>query len=494
MFVNRSGVGGKILIMDYAAGVVPGAAVYWEGWGTSEMLDGWLDTSAPALWNMWRIDVNDRQLVGDWKGVGHDQLMFINRDGSGGKIMIVDYAGPTPAVPYWESWGDSPLLDGWLDHGDLQIVGDFMGAHHAQLMYVNRGGSDGKVIIVDYAGATPGVRYGESWGQSSTLGGWIDDGDLQVVGDFMGLGRDQLLCVNRQNNGDGKLIILDYATGVPGGSARYLEGWPQPSVLDPFLGAGDGYAVGDFTGAGHDQLQSWNLDDPGAGNAESCPSDQAQLADTHTCVKATPWDGAALTDGQYLALQGTAARDYYDGGYDDYQFQAAWVQLTSHQASGQPVYDYFDLTSLALTSRAIFQARVYPAVAGDVYGQSPTLPLTDGRYQKIVLQGSNGLYNADTGSSILATWTTNAAAAAQPGNLLLLDRTLPPPLTQLFYTGVTAAYAGTPAAYWRRSWTFKQGQGNEAGMTFCAVDLVSTDAIHNTASTEPALYLITRMH
>jgi len=70
----------------------------------SNLLSGWLDD-------------NDLQLAGDFKGLGHSQIMYVNRGGAAGKVMIVDYAGQQPhgAVTYSENWGDSHLLDGWLD-------------------------------------------------------------------------------------------------------------------------------------------------------------------------------------------------------------------------------------------------------------------------------------------------------------------------------------------------------------------------------------------
>lgn len=50
-------------------------------------------------------------------------------------------------------------------------------------------------MIADFSGAQ--VRYWENWGQHQLFDGWQDDNDLQLVDDFMQLGYDQLLSVNR---------------------------------------------------------------------------------------------------------------------------------------------------------------------------------------------------------------------------------------------------------------------------------------------------------
>jgi hypothetical protein len=108
---------GRVMIVDYSGGQVPGQQLYLEKWGDSDLLDGWEDDG-------------DRYAVGDFLGMGHDQVMYWNRDqqpGSG-RVMIVDYSGGQ--VPgqqlYLEKWGDSDLLDGWEDDKDWQVQGSFI--------------------------------------------------------------------------------------------------------------------------------------------------------------------------------------------------------------------------------------------------------------------------------------------------------------------------------------------------------------------------------
>lgn len=56
-----------------------------------------------------------------------------------GKVMIADFSsGKVPAeIKYWENWGDNPLLNGWIDSDDIHLVGDFMGLGHKQVLFVN---------------------------------------------------------------------------------------------------------------------------------------------------------------------------------------------------------------------------------------------------------------------------------------------------------------------------------------------------------------------
>ena len=97
-----------------------------------------------------------------------------------------------------EDWGEYDWLNGWVDANDWYLVGDFMGLGHQQLVLMNRGGSLGRVMIADLATGYPvQIRYWESWGQSMWLDGWQDDGDVHLAGDFLGLGYDQWLTINR---------------------------------------------------------------------------------------------------------------------------------------------------------------------------------------------------------------------------------------------------------------------------------------------------------
>jgi hypothetical protein len=225
MYINRSPGGGKVMVVDYRSGAVSGTVRYLEYWNQSPLLNGWLDD-------------NDLHLVGDFMGLGYEQVMHVNRSPGGGKVMVVDYrSGAVPGVVrYLEYWNQFPLLDGWLDGNDLHLVGDFMGLGYEQVMHVNRSPGGGKVMVVDYrSGAVPGtVRYLEYWNQSPQLNGWLDDNDLHLVGDLMGLGYEQVMHVNRSPGG-GKVMVVDYRSGAVPGAVRYWESWGQSPLLNGWL-------------------------------------------------------------------------------------------------------------------------------------------------------------------------------------------------------------------------------------------------------------------
>jgi hypothetical protein len=119
-----------------------------------------------------------------------------------GRIMIAAFAGSANGaqVRYWENWDQHPLFNGWQDDNDWMAVGDFMHLGYDQLLSVNRtDAGDGRIMIADFSGGQPPaqVRYWENWGDNPLFNGWQDDNDWIAVGDFMHLGYDQQLSVNR---------------------------------------------------------------------------------------------------------------------------------------------------------------------------------------------------------------------------------------------------------------------------------------------------------
>jgi hypothetical protein len=234
---------GRVMVADFGDGNPPAEVRYWENWGQSNLLNGW-------------HDAGDIQLAGDFRGLGHDQVLFINRGGSGGRVMIADFGdgNPPAEVRYWENWGQSNLLNGWHDAGDIQLVGDFLGLGRDQVLFINRGGSGGRVMVADFSGGVPAqVRYWENWGQSNLLNGWHDAGDIQLVGDFRGLGRDQVLFINRGGSG-GRVMIADFGDGHPPAEVRYWENWGQSNLLNGWHDANDLQMVGSFMGPGRQQV------------------------------------------------------------------------------------------------------------------------------------------------------------------------------------------------------------------------------------------------
>ena len=74
-------------------------------------------------------------------------------------------------------------MNGWVNRGDLAAAGDFMGLGYDQVIFFNRKEKigQGRVMIVDFKeGKPPGrVHYFERWGDSNVLNGWL--GKIKVL-------------------------------------------------------------------------------------------------------------------------------------------------------------------------------------------------------------------------------------------------------------------------------------------------------------------------
>ena len=147
-------------------------------------------------------------------GLGHSQLLMINCNHTGDKepkIIIADFSEgkKSASVKYQEDWGESTYLGGWLDANDTQLVGDFMGLGHSQVLLVNHDHSGGKIMIVDFSQGRPPavVKYSESWDQGTIFQGWLNINATRTAGDFKGLGYSQVLFLNNSINGSNATIV-----------------------------------------------------------------------------------------------------------------------------------------------------------------------------------------------------------------------------------------------------------------------------------------------
>jgi len=251
LYINRGGFGGKIRIAGYKDGKSQTESHFWESYGDPTVFNGWLDS-------------NDAHLVGDFLHRGHDQLLLINRGGSAGRVMIIDFASGTPSIGYFSTYTTDPWLNGWHDTNDGLLAGDFSGDGHDQVMFINRGGTGGRVLINDFSsGVAPGAwTYIESYTDGVFLNGWHDVGDLLLAGDFRNLGHDQVMFINR-GLGNGRVLITDFSDGWQPAEWQYYEAYGQSSVLDTFHDSSLDVAIaGDFRAAGHDQVAFVNRNSP----------------------------------------------------------------------------------------------------------------------------------------------------------------------------------------------------------------------------------------
>jgi len=234
--------GPKLRLFDLSTGQAPAGVVLGEDWGQYDWLDGW-------------VDANDWYLAGDFMGLGHPQLALMNRGGSLGRVMIADLASGYPVqIRYWESWGQSMWLDGWQDEGDVHLAGDFMGLGFDQWLSINRGGQHGRIRISDVRSGQPRHLYVENYGDSTVLNGWLDTGDVLLVGDFLRRGHDQLLCCDRSGGAGGLLIVSFHGKKRAPVEVLFHESFQAGSAFSSWFDAGDAQLVGDFMGMGHDQL------------------------------------------------------------------------------------------------------------------------------------------------------------------------------------------------------------------------------------------------
>jgi hypothetical protein len=145
-------------------------------------------------------DAADAHLAGDFRSLGRDQLMLFDRYAGSGRVRIYDF-GPTntmPLVVYDEAKADSTLLNGWNDAlGDRAFAGDFTGLGRDQVLFLASSGPGGRAMVADFAGAKPAaVRYLENWGQSTLLDGFLDYSDVVVAGRFTDISTAGILAFN----------------------------------------------------------------------------------------------------------------------------------------------------------------------------------------------------------------------------------------------------------------------------------------------------------
>ncbi|MFP2897374.1 M12 family metallopeptidase [Corallococcus sp. 4LFB] len=242
--IDGSGYGPRVLVSGYVNANGFPFFHYQEAWGASPLLGGWHNPS-------------DIKLQGDFRGLGYDQMLFINNDGMGGRVMVTDFRdGAVPAeVRYLESWGQNALLNGWHDPEDTQLAGDFLNRGHDQVLFFNRSGVGGRVMINDFSdGAVPAeTGYHESWSMPNSFEDCSEPDDKLYVGDFQNRGYDQVLCLNRSGTG-ARVKILDFSTGVAPAQVRYVELSGAFTLFDGLTDADDNQAAGDFRGLGYDQL------------------------------------------------------------------------------------------------------------------------------------------------------------------------------------------------------------------------------------------------
>ena len=175
--------------------------------------------------------------------LGHDQMLIINRDPVGhaneGRLSITDFSKESPESKYWDYVEGSDFYDGWIDDEDLQIPGDFLGRGYDQVMFISRDSMD---------------RSSPYFGNSHKV----------MIADFK----------------DGRPPAEVIAIRKPGGG-NPLAGW---------LGDKDVHLVGDFMGKGKDQLLIINRDPVGHANEGKIAVMELEPAGTDWIFNSDYWE------------------------------------------------------------------------------------------------------------------------------------------------------------------------------------------------------------
>ena len=172
----------------------------------------------------------------------------------------------------------SNCLPGSLSDKDVRLVGDFMDLGYDQMLIINRDpvghANEGRLSIEDFSKESAESKYWDYVEGSDFYDGWIEDEDLQIPGDFLGRGYDQVMFISRDPmdrsspyfGNSHKVMIADFKDGRPPAEVITIN---KPSSGNPLAGClsdKDVRLVGDFMGKGKDQLLIINRDPVGHDN------------------------------------------------------------------------------------------------------------------------------------------------------------------------------------------------------------------------------------
>jgi len=248
--IERHPRGDMIVIEDFSQGISPAIIRY------SEVL-----SNNSTFRNL--VDAENAQLAGDFLGRGHSQVLFIDRNPKKGKIVIADFSkgNPPDTAEFSQIEGNSTLLNMLMDNEDKQIAGDFVGLGHSQLLMINCNHTkpeEAQIMIIDFSlgGSSASVRYLEKWNKGH-FREWLDDNDTQLAGDFLNLGHSQVLFINHNRIG-GKILISDFSSGKPPASVKFWQNWDKGIIFQGWMGIDDTIIAGDFKGLGFSQVAFLN--------------------------------------------------------------------------------------------------------------------------------------------------------------------------------------------------------------------------------------------
>ena len=193
----------------------------------------------------WHADAaTDKYLSGDFAGSGRKQLLAIATNVYGWAGLLKYSSGDWSNV--WDNQG-SGWIAGWhISPSDNYIVGDFAGLGHDQLLAIND--NDGWAVLMHYSGG----KWYNIWDNRGTgkINWWnMHPGDEYVAGDFDGDGQDELLAISP----NGWAHLMKYSGGAwftiwSNGGSGWIAGW--------HIGPGGQFLSGDFEGEGRKELMA----------------------------------------------------------------------------------------------------------------------------------------------------------------------------------------------------------------------------------------------
>jgi hypothetical protein len=295
-------------------------AIATNGWAQMMNFNGsswdtpWANAgTGRILW--WDMRPADKYIVGDFAGLGRDQLLAINDDNGWSQLMSYNSSSSSWDMP-WTNNGTGRIAWWDMHKEDQYIAGDFAGLGFDQLLAINY--ADGWAQLMEY--------YGGSWHMIWTnngnhwISGWhLSAGDKYLSGNFQGNASGQKGLLTIATNGDGYAALLKYSGG------QWYNVWDNKGSgkihwwdMNPT----DKYLVGNFDGGNKDQLLAIAAN--GWSQLMSYPSSSGDWD--------TPWanDGAGTIDLWYMHPSDKYVRGDFNGHGQADLFVAAtngWAQL-----------------------------------------------------------------------------------------------------------------------------------------------------------------------
>ena len=115
--------------------------------------------------------------------------------------MIVDLVESVPRIDYESHGEDGDALDGFLETDDILLAGDFVGSGCTQVLFINNQPHGNRVLIAKFSGTpTPSlhVMFAQPWDASYVLNWFGQYASSHLVGAFFTAKSDQVLFLDHR--------------------------------------------------------------------------------------------------------------------------------------------------------------------------------------------------------------------------------------------------------------------------------------------------------